>query len=194
MEDFAVHGRPGPGRRESRERDGEKHGAPARSLDEISKTVWLTPENAVFSSRNGLLWLTLDGKETRVILCREFPFDCLWEYISVLDEEHRELGIIRSTGLFAGETRELLENELRRRYYAPEVLRILSVKERYGFSYWKVQTPEGEVRFTLHDTYRSIQRVDAGRIVFSDVNGNRFEIPDVGKLDAKSQRRLELYL
>ena len=53
---------------------------------------------------------------------------------------------------------------------------------------------EGEVRFTLHDTYRSIQRVESARIVFSDVNGNRFEIPDLERLDARSRRRLELYL
>lgn len=189
-----MHGHPGHGRRERPERGGEGRETPVRSLDEISKTVWLTPENAAFASRNGLLWLTLDGRETRVILCREFPFDCLWEFISVVDEEHRELGIIRNTELFAGDTRELLENELRRRYYAPKIRRILSVKERYGFSYWKVQTAEGEVRFTLHDTYRSIQRVGTGRVVFSDVNGNRFEIPDVDLLDAGSRRRLELYL
>lgn len=191
MEDSAVRGRRREGGEHSRRRED---GQPGRSLEEISKTVWLTPENAAFVGRGGLLHMTLEGKETRVILCREFPFDCPWEYISVLDDEHRELGIIRRTADFGDEARRLLEDELRRRYYAPEILHILSVKERYGFSYWRVTTAEGEVRFTLHDTYRSIQRVESARIVFSDVNGNRFEIPDLERLDARSRRRLELYL
>ena len=184
--------RGGPGRGGSE--DGGHPRIKERSLAEISVTVWLTPENAVFFRKNGLLWLSLGGKEQRVTLCREFPFDQPWDYISVLDGEDHELGIIRSTSQFEGETRELLESELQRRYYAPIVRRIASVKERYGFSYWKVLTDEGEIKFTLHDTYKSILRVNSTRVMFVDVNGNRFEIPDVRELDAKSQRKLELYL
>lgn len=167
---------------------------PERSLEELSVTVWLTPQNAVFSRKNGLLYLTLNEKEERVTLCREFPFDQPWEYISVMDWEHRELGIIRKTELFEGEARELIEEELKRRYYAPEIQKILSVRERYGFSYWKVLTERGEVKFTLRDTYRSILRVNDTRAIFSDVDGNRFEIPDVSRLDERSRRKLELYL
>lgn len=165
-----------------------------RTLAEISVTVWLTPENASFSMKNGFLYMTLDGVEQRVALCREFPFELLWEFISVLDEEQNELGIIRNIELFEGETREMLVTELRRRYYSPEIKRILSMKERYGFSYWKVETEEGEVSFTLHDTFRSIIRVGEHRAILFDVNGNRFEIPDVRALDRKSLKKVELYL
>ncbi len=198
----------------SRERSERNREGKARSLAELSVTVWLTPENAVFFRKNGLLWLTLneraqgvspqgstvqntepqDVRTGRVTLCRAFPFDQPWEYISVLDEEGAEMGMIRSTEQFTGEMREAVETELTRRYYAPELVRILSVRERYGFSYWKAETGEGEVRFTLHDTFRSILHVNSTRLIFLDVNGNRFEIPDVQRLDDKSRRKLELYL
>lgn len=170
------------------------HGGRERTLAEISVTVWLTPENASFSQKNGLLYLTVQEKEQRVTLCRQFPFDMSFEYISVLDEDSCELGIIRNTEIFEGNGRDLIEDELKKRYYAPTVLRVLSVKERFGFSYWQVETPEGKVKFTLRDTFRSIFSVNGKRVIFTDVDGNRFEIPDADVLDAKSRRRLELYL
>ena len=165
-----------------------------RTLAEISVTVWLTPENASFSTKNGFLYVTHGERTQRAFLCRQFPFELLWEFISVLDEEQCEIGIIRNLSLFEESSRKLLTDELHRRYYSPVINKIHSMKERYGFSYWKVQTDEGEVSFTLHDTYRSIIRAGGGRIIFLDVDGNRFEIPNVEALDRKSYKKIELYL
>ncbi len=172
---------------------GEKAGK-ERTLAEISVTVWLTPEDATFFSKNGFLYLNYDGTEQRVFLCRQFPFELLWEFISVLNEDQNEIGIIRNVSDFENEARELLITELTRRYYTPTIQKIVSVKERYGFSYWKVITESGEVGFTLHDTYRSIIHAGEHRLFFFDVDGNRFEIPDTLALDRKSYKKIELYL
>ncbi len=166
----------------------------ARTLAELSVTVWLTPENAQFFVKNNFLYITYAGVDTRVFLCREFPFELEWEFISVLNEEQEEIGIIRDIHRFPEETATLLCEELRRRYYAPVIREILQVKERYGFSYWRVTTAEGEVRFTLHDTYRSLIHAGGNRILLLDVDGNRFEIPDTAALDRKSYKKIELYL
>ena len=167
---------------------------PARTLAELSVTVWLTPENATFYVKNDFLHIKTETYEGRAHLCREFPFELEWEFISVMNEEQAEVGIIKSVSLFEGSGEELLRTELRRRYYAPVIDKILGVKERYGFSYWRVHTAEGNVNFTLHDTYRSIIRASHNRVVLLDVNGNRFEIPDVASLDRKSYKKIELYL
>ena len=182
------HGPGGPGG------PGRPDRGPTRSLAELSVTVWLTPENATFYLKNDFLHIKTESYEGRVHLCREFPFELEWEFISVMDERQSEVGIIRSVSLFAGAGEEMLRTELSRRYYAPVIDKILSVKERYGFSYWRVQTAEGNVSFTLHDTYRSIIRAGGGRVVLLDVNGNRFEIPNVEALDRKSYKKIELYL
>ena len=166
----------------------------ARTLAELSVTVWLTPENASFYLKNGFLFIKIEEKEQRAFLCRQCPFEMLREFISVLDDENHEIGIIKSLDLFAGEEKELLETELKRRYYAPKIIKILGMKERYGFSYWKVITEHGEVSFTLQDTFRSIVHVGEDRLVLLDVNGNRFEIPDVKSLDRKSYKKIELYV
>ena len=178
-------------REKSRPSGGEGRG---RTLAEISVTVWLTPENASFFKQNGLLFIRMGEREVRVNLCRQFPFDYLWEFISVLDDEQAEIGIIRNLALFSGEQYEMLRDELCHRYYAPVIRRIISVKERYGYSYWKVETEEGSVSFTLHDTFRSIVRAGDRRLILMDVNGNRFELPDVEALDRKSYKKIELYL
>lgn len=164
-----------------------------RSLEEISQTLWLTPENASFEMKNGLLYVTVNEKTQRVTLCRQFPMDMLWEFISVMDEEEHEIGIVREIGLF-GEEEAILRDELERRYYVRKIRSILSVKEQFGFSHWRVMTNEGEVRFTLKDTFQSISTVNGSRVQFTDMLGNRFEVEAMESLDVKSRRRLELYL
>ena len=175
---------------------GGEGGAPRRerTLAEISVTVWLTPENTSFRMKNGLLYATVGEKEQRVTLCRQFPMDMPWEYISVLDAEEHEIGIVREVSLFGEEVGGLLRAELERRYYTRKIRAIHSVKERYGFSYWRVTVDEGELRFTLQDTFRSITTVNGNRVFFSDIHGNRFEVEDLQALDAKSRRKLELYV
>lgn len=162
--------------------------------EKLTETVWLTPENASFSRKNGLLWLTYGGKEIRVSLRRNFPLEELWSLLSVLDEKEEEVGMIRELSQFGAEEEALLRAELERRYYAPVILKILSLKERFGFSYWKVETAEGKMEFTLRDTYKSLIRPDGNRVFILDVDGNRFVIPDVTALDRKSYRKIELYL
>lgn len=178
-----------------RKRGSEREARRERSLEEMAVTVWLTPENARFEKKNGLLYLTLDGRETRVKLCRDFPFELPWEYISVLDTDGDERGMIRSTALFEDGQRTILEDELRLRYYAPQITSILRVREKYGFSYWTVVTADaGKLTFTLQDPYRAIYRVGEKSVTFSDVDGNRYEIPELAALDRSSRKRLELYL
>ena len=165
-----------------------------RTLEDLSVTNWLTPQNASFMIKNGFLYIKQEEKEERVFLYRQFPFEIQWEFISVMDSDKQEIGILRSIEQFDQETKALLVKELVRRYYTPVIERIFSVKERYGFSYWKVKTPDGDMNFTLQDTFRSMIRAGENRLLLLDVNGNRFEIPDVTALDRKSYKKIELYL
>ena len=116
------------------------------------------------------------------------------EYISVLDRENNEIGIIRSIDAFPEETQTLLRSELKRKYHIYTIKSIRSVNEKFGYSYWKVKDAEGDREFTVRDAYRSITRINADRITVTDVDGNRFEIPSLSALDRKSYKKIELYL
>ena len=121
-----------------------------------------------------------------------------YDYISVLDKDKKEVGFIRSLNDFDEPARSMLVHELEAKYYTPVIKRILSVKERYGFSYWKTQCEFGEKSFTLQDTFRSIIKAPNAdgteRVYILDVDGNRYSIPDVEALDRQSYKKIELYL
>lgn len=169
------------------------------TLSEIIKTVYLTPETASFSERGGMLSLTVstDGEEKkydRVFLYRNFPFELPEEYVSVLDRDENEIGMIRSVSDFDAETAEMIRRELNRRYHVFTIKKIISLNERYGYSYWKTEDCDGEREFTVQDTYKSITKITDDRIYVTDVDGNRYEIPSLSGLDKKSFRKIELFL
>jgi hypothetical protein len=105
-----------------------------------------------------------------------------------------ELAFLQNVDLFDGEEKEIIVRELERKYYTPSIKKILSVKDRFGFSYWDVETESGKVTFTLQDTFKSISRAGDNKLFFSDVDGNRFVIENIEALDRKSHKKIELYL
>lgn len=174
----------------------EKH----RRRDDNVTILKLDSTNTEFFLKNGFLGLSLkeDGSEKmydRVFLHRIFPFEKLNEYISVLDESLSEIGIIYDICDFSDETKEVLETELERKYYSPKIKTIVSLKERYGFSYWKIVTDDNRnISVTVQDTYRNMIRVGEDKVIILDVDGNRFVIESIAALDRKSYKRIELYL
>ena len=180
---------------------GSRPGGPKRRQKSVgsAEILRLMPENAVFEAKNGFPSMTLkkDSEEKhfeKVSLRRSFPFDMLWQYISVLDDEENEIGLIYDISDF-GEAAELLKTELERRDYEPEISAVISLKERYGFSYWSVKTSDGRtVQFTMQDTFRNIIRAGEDKAILLDVDGNRFVIKSIKALDKKSYKKIELYL
>ena len=155
---------------------------------------------AKFGTKNGFLCLELTGEDgvriyDRVFLHRAFPYELPEQYISVQGEENKEIGIIFDISDLDDSSAELVRRELDRKYYAPIIKEIKSVKERYGFSYWKVtDISDRELSFTVKDTFKSIKRLGDDTITVVDVDGNRFTIESVSALSQKSYRKIELYL
>ncbi len=183
----------------------------------IAEMVFLTPENAKFyKTKNGFVCMNAflppvkkdDLEESgvtaskeplwqdlgRVFFHRAFPFDTPDEFISVLDKDGKEYGVIRRITDFPENDAALIRHELERKYFMPEIRKIDSLKARFGYTYWEVETDRGHLSFAIHDTFRNIAHVGENRIVISDVDGNRYGITDVSALDRASYRRIELYL
>lgn len=130
----------------------------------------------------------------RVFFHKAFPFQMPEEYISVQDEDGREYGIIRRLSDFDGNGREIIEKSLKRKYFCPEIKKIHSLKEQFGYSAWVVDTDIGKQELVIKDTFGSIIRVSESYLVIMDISGNRYVIPDVNALDKKSYKKIELYL
>lgn len=172
--------------------------------------VYLTPELAHFVKVGDFLGLDLTGDIAslnesvldterlahydRVRLRRAFPFSLEDKYISVLDFEQNEIGLIEDIGVFESEQTELIKNELKRVYYSPRVTAIKSVKERLGYAFFSVDSDAGELEIPLRDVYRSLIRIGDDRLVIIDTDGNRYYIDSIKQLDKASQKKLELYV
>lgn len=168
------------------------------TLSSIVNIQYLTPENAVFYEKGDFLGLKtlINGEEVDhgiVKLRRLFPFEELWRDITVMNGESEEIGVIAAISLFA-DAEALIRKELERVYFTPKIFKIYSMKDKYGFSSWDVETDVGRITFSVKDTFRSIVSLGNGRAVITDVDGTRYEIEDAGKLDKASYKKIELYL
>lgn len=158
---------------------------------------YLTGKNTDFFKSGDFIGMETnlrEGRFSRVHLHRMFPFSEPFTNISVQDDEGEEIGMIASIADFSPETAKMLRDELEKVYFLPKITAISSVKEKFGFSVWKVESDVGKLEFTLRDTYRSMVFAGGGRIFLIDSDGNRYEIPDVEKLDKNSYKHIELYI
>lgn len=130
----------------------------------------------------------------RVFFHRAFPYELPDEFISVLDKDNREYGIIRALSEFDEGSREIINKALKRKYYCPEITKIHSLKDQFGYSYWDVETDNGRMEVVLKDTFSSIARISDVFIVITDISGNRYKISDLEAFDRKSYRKIELFL
>lgn len=168
--------------------------------EKSAQILRLDANNAGFEEKNGFLALvlTVDGEEKRydrIFLHRAFPHELAFQYISVLNEDKKEIGIIYDLSDFNETAQKFLRIEIEKKYYSPEIKEIKSVKERYGFSYWKVSLDDGrELNFTMQDTFKNIIHTGEDSIVLVDVDSNRYTVKSISALSSKSYRKIELYL
>lgn len=177
------------------------------ALFKVRESIPLTQENAKFARSEGnLISLEVtqpDGTvETfeRVVPVRAFPITEPEEFISIKEPDSKEkgkgaeIGMIRRMTDFDDATVALLREELDDRYFTPELKKILSVKEKFGYSYWDVETTAGKISFVMTNVSSNIRTLEDGRVFIHDIDGNCFEIPDPAKLDKASFKKIEIYM
>ena len=147
-----------------------------RQALEATRVRYITPENASFEDRDGCLFMRGKGggesakEQKRVMLHTPFFFSP--------GSPGLDFRVFQGRQYFHGN---------------PFINR---VNNNYnGMTIWKVTDADGNrPEFSLKDTYGSIFRVTDERFVITDADGNRFEIEDINKLDAKSRKKIELYI
>ena len=55
-------------------------------------------------------------------------------------------------------------------------------------------TDRGVCRFTVRMGGGSVYSIGGGRYLINDIDGNRFEIPDLNKLSSREIRELDLFI
>lgn len=158
----------------------------------------LTPENAEFyETPGGFAGLKYGGEDLgHINLICTFPFTAPTEYLSVrhLAGKQEEIGIIESLDLFDEKTYKLIKKQLELRYFMPKIIRLYSIKEEYGHTYWSVLTDKGKCRFVSASGASGSVTRNGDRVIIKDSDENRFEIPDINTLTTKELKKLDLYL
>lgn len=169
-----------------------------QEVEEMTALRYLTKDNAVFArTEGGFVSLEFDGKKwDRVQVVRLFPFTEPDQFISIrtVEERSKEIGVIEDMKKVSGETRKMLEEQLNLHYFTPVIRKVLDIKDEYGYAYFHVLTDRGECRFTINMGGNAVVRLTDTRLLITDLDENRFEIPDVLQLSQKEQRKLDLFL
>ena len=179
----------------------------ADDLFKHRESITMTPENSWFSlSTGGLISLKIinaEGNEEffeRVVIRRSFPVTAPDEFLSVREPDSRikgrgaEIGMIRNINIFDKDTVKLINDELEVRYFTPEIKKITSAKEKFGYTYWEAETTAGNASIVLNNPFSNIRVLEDMRIFISDMDGNCFVIPDPSKLDKLSYKYIEIYI
>ncbi len=144
--------------------------------------------------RNGLDDLVVElsdgSKYEKVRAIRAFPLLNPSEFIGLRDEEDNEIGLIESIKELKSESKKVLEEELQKSYFVPQIIRITNLEEKFGVSQWEVETNKGTHTFNVKNR-EEVRLFSSGRVLIKDADSNRYEIPDYRILDSKSIAFLE---
>ena len=125
---------------------------------------------------------------------RAFPLSRTTEFLSLQGADGKEIAMLRSMDEVEPGTRTLLEEELDRRYFTPQIQRIDALKQDAGMWRFNVLTQRGPTEFYVRNWRDSAVEIATNRWQIVSVDGGRFEIPDLSKLDAQSLRLVDQLL
>lgn len=161
--------------------------------------LYLDKTNCQFeSTEGGFLSLDTQGQHyDRVQVFCTFPFTGKYQYLSIREynEKAKEIGVIRDLEKDLDEkAQKLLIKQINLRYFTPILTKIKNVKEEYGFAYFDVETDHGPCRFAVHMNGNAVVHLTETRLLITDLDENRFEIPDTSKLSHKELKKIGLFL
>lgn len=154
---------------------------------------YLDPNTTSFETApDGTLRVSVaDRCGLRVEALRAFPLSHPEAHIVLRDGGGKEIGVLRSLQDVQPEIRELLRDQLKRRYFLPRITGIEKVTERFGSSVWDLQTDRGSCTITTRQMNEAVFEIEPGRYIITDVEGNRYEIQSLAELDELSRARFQ---
>lgn len=124
---------------------------------------------------------------------RLFPVSMQDKYITLLDDSGAEQAVIRDLSTLPGDQRAILEDCLAEYYRIPRISRIRAYEERFDGLTLHTDTDKGPADIEIRSLALGF-KMDGTRALLRDINDNRYEIPDVTRLDNLSKQILGRYL
>ena len=131
------------------------------------------------------------GSRQPVDFYRAFPYSAPRDLVVVRDGRGRELGILAPLAQFPETDRQIILAELERRYFAPRIVSVDALHERFSQSHWRVTTDAGATRFTVQNEHANLRDLPDGTLLLIDVDGGRYRLAPRGELKPRIRRKLE---
>lgn len=170
-----------------------------QETEQMLRLRYINKDNSKFSrTPGGFVSLDIDGEHyNRVNVYQSFPFADPDKYISIreADEKAKEIGMIVNINTDVDDdTKKILNEQLKLRYFTPTIIKINNIKDEFGMAYWDVVTNSGRCKFITRMNSSSVIYLSDTRLLITDLDENRFEIPDFTKLPPKELKKLDLFL
>ena len=141
-----------------------------------------------------LVVTTADGTVSEgVVPVRAFPIAAPTEGIALVRSDGREVAWIEELEQLPVAMRQLVEEELAKREFMPQIRRIHSVSSFATPSTWAVSTDRGETTLVLWGE-EYIRRLGKSRLLIEDTHGIHFLVNDINELDRASRKLLDRFL
>ncbi len=122
---------------------------------------------------------------------RSFPWSDPMRYVSIRSSEGKELILVEDMAELDATLRAFVEKELKRSSFIPTITRVDHISVAFGHMEWKVQTDRGPATFRVQER-EDVRFLHDGRFRVKDADGTVYELPSVDKMDAHSQKELEV--
>jgi hypothetical protein len=129
-------------------------------------------------------------RDVRVRLLWAKPVTGRGTHLSLLDEKKNEVAFIEDLAQLDSASRSIAEEALHTAYLIPKITCVRHAHLKQGTRFWQVETDHGERYFAVRDQAKNVSWLSEWHVLIRDVLGNRFEIPDLQILDAKSRKEM----
>ncbi len=125
---------------------------------------------------------------------RLFPMTGVSKYITLLDSDGNEIAVIRDLATLPEKEREVIAACLNEYYHVPKIEAITGLSEKFGVIKFFCDTDRGSCVIEIRNVVHQIKLMYGFRILIKDNDDNRYEIPDIRRLDKKSRAFLNDYI
>ena len=115
------------------------------------------------------------------------PFSRPDRFLALVDADDVEVAVIEDPGALPPASLEAVRRELHRLNLARTITRVLRVREEEEYLYWTVEAGGARQEFITRELDEACRQGPGPRLLLTDVEGSRFEIPDPRRLDRASR-------
>ena len=122
-----------------------------------------------------------------------FPSSNRERFITLLDDAGNEQAVIRDLNALPKEQQAIIRDCMEEYYLIPHITKILSTTEKFGLITLETETDRGPARIEIRNLLYGFKQV-GNRLLLRDGNDNRYEVPDLTRLDSRSRHLLDNYI